>query len=307
MFLSNRSSTRSTQSTRWVAIIGLLLTSLLLSACSMVRLGYNNAPSLAYWWLDSYVDFDSRQATRIRSDLQSIHAWHRREELPLLAQALKRLQSMAHATVTPEQICSVVEDVQARSHSTFERFLPTVAAIAPTLQPAQLQHMAHEFEKRNHSWREDWLDGTVTERNERRIRQIVDRAESFYGTLQPQQLALIHNYVTNSGFDAQRQFRETQRRQQDTLQVLQDIRATKPGSSQAMFEIRALLERSLRPPDPNYRRYRDQLTSQGCHAMAQLHNSATPGQRDKFLHALQGYESDVLALASQSLPARFPE
>lgn len=273
----------------------------------MVRLGYNNAPSLVYWWLDGYADFDSKQATRIRSDLQSVHAWHRREELPLLAQALKRLQSMAHTAVTPEQICGVVDDVQARSHSTLERLLPTMAAVAPTLQPVQLQHIAHEFEKRNGNWREEWLDGTVTERNERRIRQIVDRVESFYGNLHPQQVALIHTYVTNSGFDAQRQFRETQRRQQDTLQVLQDIRAAKPGSSQAMLEIRGLLERSLRPPDPNYRRYRDQLTSQGCNAMAQLHNSTTPGQRDKFLHALQGYEADVLALVSQSLPTRFPE
>ncbi len=29
-----------------------------LSACSAIKIGYNNLPELSYWWLDGYVDFD---------------------------------------------------------------------------------------------------------------------------------------------------------------------------------------------------------------------------------------------------------
>ena len=43
-----------------VLIIGFSL--LLLSGCSALRLGYNNGPQLAWWWLDNYVDFSSEQA-----------------------------------------------------------------------------------------------------------------------------------------------------------------------------------------------------------------------------------------------------
>jgi len=35
-----------------------------LGSCSTVRFGYSNADTLAYWWLDGYVDFHSAQKLR---------------------------------------------------------------------------------------------------------------------------------------------------------------------------------------------------------------------------------------------------
>ena len=49
---------------RW--IIGLLCLALAgLSGCSALRLGYNTAPELAYWWIDGYADFDDAQAPQV--------------------------------------------------------------------------------------------------------------------------------------------------------------------------------------------------------------------------------------------------
>jgi hypothetical protein len=53
-----------------------------LAACSAIKLGYNNLDEIAYWWLDSYVDFTDDQAPRAREDLARLHWWHRNEELP---------------------------------------------------------------------------------------------------------------------------------------------------------------------------------------------------------------------------------
>ena len=39
---------------------------LLLAGCSAVRLAYNQAPDLMYWWLNGYVDFDA-EAGRART------------------------------------------------------------------------------------------------------------------------------------------------------------------------------------------------------------------------------------------------
>ena len=55
-------------------IIGVLVASLVLGGCSAVRLGYNNGPTVIYWWLDSYFDFDSEQSLRMRNDLQAVQA-----------------------------------------------------------------------------------------------------------------------------------------------------------------------------------------------------------------------------------------
>ncbi len=90
-----------------------------------------------------------------------------------------------------------------------------------------------------------------------------------------------------------------ERRHQDALKVLTDLRTTKVSPAAANEAIRGLLERTLKAPDPQYRQYIDHLTSDSCAAMAALHNSSTAEQRAKLVRTLQDYEGDARALASQ--------
>ena len=297
MPLSSRSYLRSFVDS--APIIGVLLAALALGGCSAVRLGYNSGPTLVYWWLDSYFDFDGEQTLRMRNDLLAVHDWHRKSEVPLLAQMLKDLQSMAPKPVTTEQVCAIVIELQTRLHVTLDRVTPTIAAIAPGLQSAQLEHISQEFERRNSKWRKEWIDGTPAERSERRVKQIVERVESFYGTLEPAQLTVVRAHIASSSFDGSRQLREMQRRHQDALQTLRKIRSGDITPDRAGAEIRGLLERTLKAPAPAYRRYMDQLTTESCTALASLHNSSTPEQRTRLAQALKGYEEDARALAAQ--------
>ena len=283
---------------RCTAIISLLLGLVALSGCSAVRLGYTSAPGLGYWWMDGYADFDNSQGLRVKADLQALQDWHRKEELPLYADLLKNLQTSAASNVAPDQVCAVYAYVMTRVQTTADRMVPTAAALIPTLQPAQLEHMAREFDKRNRQWREEWMDGPPAARQERRTKTLIDRAESFYGRLSDAQLKLIATQVAASSFDAAMQYREMVRRQQDSLQTLRALRNAVPGPSEihAHAELRALLERSLRSPDPVYRQHQEQLTAQGCASLAALHNSTSPAQRGKLAQALQGYEGDARAL-----------
>lgn len=287
-------------SVRSVAIIGALLLATLLVGCSAVRLGYNTGPTLAYWWLDSYFDFDGEQSLRIRADLQAVQDWHRKEELPLLIQTLKELQGMASKPITPAQVCSTVTGLQTRIQVTLERVAPSIGAIAPGLQASQIEQVNREFDKRNRKWREEWLEGTLAERAERRVQQIVDRAESLYGTLEPAQIAIVKNHVQTSSFDGPRNYREMLRRHDDALQVLNTLRNSKPTPAQATAAIRGLLERTLKAPDPAYREYIDRLTLESCVATAAVHNSSTTEQRAHLLNALRDYEADARALAAQA-------
>lgn len=297
MSLSTRFCQRSIVDS--ATIIGALLIALTLGGCSAVRLGYNSGPTLVYWWLDSYFDFDGEQSVRVRNDLQAVQDWHRKEEVPLLAQKLRDLQVMAPKPVSAEQVCQIVDDLQTRLQVTLQRMTPTIAAIAPSLVPAQFDHMAQEFERRDRKWREEWIDGSLAERSERRVKQIVERAESFYGSLEAAQLAVVRSHIASSSFDGPRQLREMQRRHQDALQVLRKIRAGEIPAAQAGADIRGLLERTFKAPDPAYRRYMEQLTTESCAAMAALHNSSTREQRARLVQTLKGYEADARALASQ--------
>ena len=76
-------------------IIGAGLLLVFLGGCSAVRIGYNNAPALAYWWLDSYIDFNDAQAMQVRDSLNTLQAWHRKTELPAYAELLRQMQGAA--------------------------------------------------------------------------------------------------------------------------------------------------------------------------------------------------------------------
>ena len=87
--------------TRIIRALGLLTLALLLASCSVVRLGYGQLPELVYWWVDGYLDLDDDQSRLLRQDLEKIHDWHRRQELPQLASTLATLQTQALSDVMP--------------------------------------------------------------------------------------------------------------------------------------------------------------------------------------------------------------
>ncbi|MEO7186515.1 MAG: DUF6279 family lipoprotein [Rhodoferax sp.] len=284
---------------RLASIIGALLVAVSMVGCSAARFGYNTAPTLAYWWLDSYFDFDGTQSMRVRADLQAVQDWHRTEELPLLIQTLKDLQAMATKPVTPAQVCQMVASLQLRIKAPLDRMAPSIAAIAPTLQDKQIDHVAREFDSRDQKWRTEWLEGTLVERTDRRVQQIVERAESFYGKLDTKQIGIIKANIEASTFDGPRQYKEMLRRQQDAIKVLNSLRTKKVSPEQATADIRALLERTLKAPDPAFRQYIEQITNESCAAMADLHNSSTSAQRVRLVKTLQGYEGDAQSLFDQ--------
>lgn len=288
-----------------LAIIGVLLALLttLLAGCSTAKLGYNNAPSLTYWWLDSYLDFNDAQTPRVRADLDQWHAWHRETELPAYASLLAQWQRAATANLTGEQVCAWVDGVRPRLAALLDQAEPSLAALAPTLTPEQLAHLARQFDKRNQKWREEWLDGPPAERQAQRLKQLTDRAEMLYGRLEEPQRAVLRASLATSSFDARQTHRETLRRQQDTLQTLRLIQSNGLSSTQQQAELRALLLRTQTSPDASYRAYRDQATRVNCQAFADLHNSTTPAQRLKAVAVLKGYEDDARTLmGSRAVP-----
>jgi len=281
---------------RWCAIIGLLAVALMLGGCGAVRLAYNNAPDLTYWWLDGFLDLDSPQSVRLRNDLQALQAWHRKDELPSVAEMLKNLQAASSGPVAADQVCQLSRHLEGRFQALLDRAAPTAMALAPTLSNAQLDHLARAWDKRNAEWREEWLDGTPQERLTRRLKSAIDRIEGFYGRLTESQKALLRSQLDSSPFDAATQYKETQRRQKDALQTLRGLKAGTWSDIQIQAEVRALLERSMHSPDPAYAQYTERVRLQACDLAAELHNSSSTAQRAKLQQTLQGYEADVRAL-----------
>ncbi len=281
---------------RIIGVLGLLAVAGVLQACSVVKLAYNQAPDLAYWYLDGHLDFTGEQSLRVKASLSQLQDWHRQTQLPVYITALQQLQQQIPSDTTAAAACAVAADVRSSLGAVAQQAQPLAAGLAVMLQPGQLRHLEQKFAKTNAEAEDEQQDDRRKIRQGKRYRQALSRAESLYGTLDEPQRAVIARRLEQSRFDLRRLFAERQRRQRDTLQTLQPMAAGQSSPVQAQAALRGLIERTLNPPDPALRRYLEELGQENCQGFAELHNSTTPDQRSKAVETLRGYEQDFRLL-----------
>lgn len=290
---------------RRLALLGLVL---LLQACSAIKLGYNQLPTLGYWLLDGQLNFNERQTEATRSALQQVHEWHRREELPAYADLLERLGRLGGTNVTEQQICQVFDEVQDRLERTMREAIRQAAPVALQLGPRQLQHLARQWERKNEEWEEEWLPADRQERLERRVKRTTDRYADFYGPLSTAQQSLVREQLQRSAWNPEWGRRDRKRRQQDLLATLQALQHTRATAAEAEAALQGVWQRWRQPPGAEDQALVNRLTRQACSNLAELHNSTTPEQRQRAQRRLRAYERDLreLAPAAPALNARSP-
>jgi Family of unknown function (DUF6279) len=285
---------------RIIGALGMLALAGLLQACSAMKLAYNQAPDLAYWYLDSHLNLTNEQSLRVKASLAQLQAWHRQTQLPAYVGALQQLQQQLAADTTPAQACAVAADVRSNLEAISRQAEPLAAALVGTLDASQLRHLAQKFAKKNAEDEAERLGDSPKARLEKRYDQAVGRAERLYGTLNDAQRAMIARRLDQSRFDARLFFAEKQRRQRDTLNILQPLTAGQASQEQALAALRGLAERALVSPDPTYRTYLEQLGQENCQTFADLHNSTTAAQRSKAVETLRGYAQDFRTLNARN-------
>ena len=284
-------------------IISLLMLAALLQACSAVKTAYNQAPTLAYFYLNGFLDFNDAQAVQVKSELGKFHVWHRQNQLPAYVELLQKIQQKMPQDLTAAQACEVFVEVRQKALAMTAYAEPALSSVSATLVPSQLETMQRKFTKGNNTWREDYLDGSAKDMLEKRQKSAVKRAEMLYGSVSDRQRVLMAQQIEKSRFSAVLSFTERQRRQKDVVQSLGKTTAMVTASQQdtaaLQSEIRGLLQRSVTSPDAAYRNYLDTTIQDSCADLAELHNTTTPEQRKKAVQVLAGYEQDFKVLMGQ--------
>ena len=287
-------------------LAGLLAMTLLLTACSTLKIAYNQAPELAYWYFDAYADFSGAQSLQLKADLRRLHAWHRQTQLPGYVELLQDAQRQVRGDISPAQTCAVFFAVRGKLLAVNERAEASVAQLAGSLDSRQLQHMERRFAKGNAEYRDDFLDGRPEAVRTRRLDKAISRAEMLYGRLDDKQTALLGRMIDQSGFDAARTYAERLRRQQDALDTFRQFIASPTAAASAspvvdktLKSVNGLMARTLNSPDAAYRDYAEKLITDGCKSFAEFHNATSAAQRNHAASTLGKYEKDLKTLAGQ--------
>lgn len=278
-----------------------LLALMLLGGCSAVRIGYNQAPTLAWWWLDGYIGFDAAQTPQAKAALRQWFEWHRATQLEDYAALLASAQPLVLQPTTPQQVCGWSARLRERLEVAVDHAVPLATALLPALHEGNLQQLRSKLAKSNRDFERDQLRDDDA-RLDKAIARWIDRSERLYGRLDARQRELIASGVRDAPFDAkvwQAQRLATQRELLRTLSLA--TTPTGPAASREREALATLAEHWLHPGEP-YRGYQQRLGEYHCELMARLHNSTTPTQRAHARERLQGWEEDVRALAAQASP-----
>ena len=274
--------------------------SLILTGCSAVRLGYNKLPEIASWWLDSYIDFSDTQGPQAKLALQKLQAWHRKEELPAIAELLVQAQTLAPQNITPEQACKIWEGAQVRIESFIQESSRLAAPVVSQLSAKQFKHLEKEWASRNEDWKKQWLQGTPESRIKKRVDLAAERFNSFYGDLNLEQRQVLKQQFLQSTWVPEASYQRRLKRQEEQLIALQAMSSeiTKPAMPLPQVEkaLQSLILQSVRPKDATDLSKQLQLEQQACQNLAQLHNTMSPAQRLKAQRKLKDYETDVREL-----------
>jgi Family of unknown function (DUF6279) len=279
------------------SIIGAALAALLLlSGCaSLLRVTYGQGPSLAYWWVDGYLDLNAEQTPRLRDALDRWFDWHRRVELPQYVALLARAQREVVEPTTPQGMCAWRAEAERRLDAAVEQALPAAGALVVSLAPEQLRHMQAKLAKNGAELQREFAQADRAERQQRSFKRALERFENLYGRLDDAQRASLTRELAASPFDADRWLVERERRVADLVRSLAAA-STSGDAAQAQAAVRVLVERSLRSPRSDYRAYQDKLALDNCALAATMHNQMTPAQRRFARDKLKGWEDDLRAL-----------
>ena len=279
---------------RQALIIGVVL---LLTACSTVRLAYNTAPQLVWWWLDGYVDFASENSARVKDALAQWLAWHRHTQLLDYAALLERTEPQLAGTLTPAQVCDFYAQTRTLLQSAIDHGVVMAAELLPALGAAQLEHLETKLAKKNEEFRKDRVKLDASERRKERLKRAVDSAERLYGRLEEAQRAVLEA-ASVTGMDGQAMLAERERRQRDMLQTLRRWQAQPPDRAAAQAGLRDMVQQMEVSSDPAYRAIQLSATENNCRVSADVHNSASPRQREAARKQFKAWESDLRALAA---------
>lgn len=273
------------------AVWALLALMALLSACSTLRLGYQQLPRLASWWVDDYVDLDRRQQAQFDQAWSQLQAWHRREELPRLNALLAKAEKALAAGALDRAELAQLEAAWADSvHRTLVHAAPLAGPLLAVLTPDQWASMEAEMARRQDRWWRE-LQAPPERLRQAREKAYVRSLERWLDELDRSQAGLARERAARWAVpdpEAQRQ-----RREQRQAQLLAGLRHWAGGQSAA--GVRDLMRAMNLVPEArsaNEQALRDTVVDDTLAVLAR----AEPAQRQRTLRRWADWRSELQRL-----------
>lgn len=283
----------------FVAKTTFLLMICLLAGCSMLRLGYANGETLLYWRLNEYIDFNDKQISRVRDDIQGFFAWHRETQLKKYAHSLAQVRQQLQHDTTAAHVLVEFDAIKQHLFSVIDYAAPHMADLALSLESAQIDYLERKFADANEKYRKENLSGTIEDRQRSRYRKVLKQAEYWFGDFNAQQRARIRAASDARPLDNTLLLQERTRRQREFITLLRKIRSERSSREAATSLLRSYAMRIFgEDAHAQNTAFFEASRQSSAEMIAAIVNIATPEQRAHAERRLQRLVNDCHALAA---------
>ena len=273
-----------------------------LSACSAMRVSYNNADTVLRYMAWEYFDLDGAQYDDVKARLARLHEWHRAKELPLYAELARQARQRAADGVKEEDIAWGIAALRARYRVVAARAAEDAAPLLARLSPEQLAHLERKVARRNEKFAEEYLAEDEKSRIRVQTKKMIERFEDFTGPLSDEQELRIRRFMRNHQRFTRLRFEDRQRWQREALALIRNDHD--PGNLGS--RLAALFSHPEIYREQEFMRVTARWEADFSGLVVDLSRTLTAEQRARALRRLDIYAQDFLILAGENAFARSP-
>ena len=283
-----------------LAMLCLIVASI--SACSMLRIGYEFVPWYAAWQLDRYWRLDAAQASFAKERIDDLWRWHRRSELPEYARWLRSSSAHLDAPVGLTEVTGWRQTAVRHWRAVVLRVAPDLAEMILTLRPEQIEQMKRRMASENDDYKREFLPEGPAQRQSRRIKRIEEKIEYFFGALTDLQRDIIQRMASAMPRNEQVWFDERLARQQDFLRLAERLSRFGPTLADVQRQEATRLTTEYlnsvwQPGDPQRRQALEDIMLASDEITVAVFNTARPEQKARLSERLLRWAVDFEALS----------
>ena len=268
-----------------------------LTGCTSVQLGYNYAPALLQYQMDSYLDLNEQQEALLSQELKQFQSWHREDELPVYAQTLRQWAAKLEEpyTFTTEELLTKHAELEGMLLKAGEQSAFHLAPLVLTLTEAQRQRLREEFKQSNEEYAEEFLaSGEQAQKD--RLERFQERFEQWLGPLTDEQDLRLRQWLAEQPSRAKQWGEQRIVRQQALLKLLADAR-THLSAEAAAKDLHDYFQSLSRYRVGDKQPELDDWLQTLAGFTTSLLNSMTDKQRNHLREELLDYAADFEALS----------
>lgn len=270
------------------------------ASCAAIRIGYNNADTLALLQLDSYLDLTDDQEQTVKERVNALLAWHRTTQLRDYVTFIDKTRAKLGGRITAADVMDFNQQLNTRMMTAADKAAPDIAHVALTLSPEQIDRAAKKTASDAAKARREFVRAENDATGAERAKKYGERAESWFGKLTDEQKDIIRKSLASRPTDATWWIDERERRQREFIALLRKIQSDRPTEEVATRWLRTYFTQ-LNAAQETDRRTRAEAYRRGsAELIAQLINHATPEQRAALDKKLNDYAQDFKSLAPQA-------